>query len=220
MEVDISRDNEIRFKAQLLKSYIMGMFPKSFCKIREFDNLYSPNRRTWANREIRLDIRYLNKMVVDKVHIDILNVDCDLDYFKLDIAGITVGEIKKFATFRNDVVKCCAVPSKLSMSNYIDRLEVVKKGFKMIVYAHKIILTYNIPKKYSSFFRYSGIVTKKEIVLAEKYSISNSEKEIVTKIFNAVNTCEKTLTDKIEESKRIMNSSIREAINIMDLSKV
>lgn len=215
-----SRDNEIRFKVQLLKSYIMGMFPKSFCRIHEYDNLYSTNSRSWSRREIRLNIRYLNKMVVDSVHVDLGNVDWDLDNFKLESIGITVGEIKKLATFRNEVVKCCAIPSKLSMRNYMDRLEVVKKGFKMDVCANKIVLAYNIPRKYSSYFRYSGIVTKKELILSEKYVISNSEKEIITNTFNTINTFEKTLSDKVEECKKIMNTSIREAVKIMDLSKV
>ncbi len=133
--------NEIRFKAQLLKAYILGMFPKKFCKVQTSDCLEA----RWGARYFLLRVKYLNKLMQEDYRITIGNKDTDLDEYVSD-NGLKVKDITALANYRNKVVKAISTPSKLSMRSYKDELVVTHKDVKMDILPRSITITHVLPR--------------------------------------------------------------------------
>ena len=96
--------NLIKFKAQLLKTYIMGMFPKSFCKVKENDLLEPRPWMIHTNKRVELNVTYLHGLFTDCYIVDKNSLNIELEDFVSSRFGIKVKNITRLVTFRNEVV--------------------------------------------------------------------------------------------------------------------
>lgn len=211
-KLSVEDANAIKFKGQLLKAYILGKFPKNFCKIQEYDHTQTQSNR-WRSHgdgKFQLYLRYLNRMVVDNIYIDHKNVDEDFDNYVMD-SGIKVSEIPDLCSFRNTVVKCLNIPSKLSMRHYQTRLYVKHKNVEMIVDSNKISMKCSIANNIRKFVRlHNSDIPELEINLAEKYKIT--PEQIVT----LTETSKKLFGFNTEIEKKIYNCKLEIAKFVKD----
>jgi hypothetical protein len=196
-------NNSIRFKAQLVKTYLSAMFPKSFFKIKETDNLdkrsYYIRGHGYLNAYV-LSFTYLNKMFSGAIVIDKDNVDRDLEKYKT-LDGVMITDIPKICKFRNDFCKIFATPSKLSISGS-NGLEIGTKNVKVWVSDKgEVTITPNIKKAYNRL--YSNSLMRK-FFLVKPGEINDDEKALIKSLFDKTTT----LVSDIDKRESALMSDI------------
>jgi hypothetical protein len=213
--MDNDTKNVIAFKIQLLKTYIMGMFPKKFCQIFDDDHVNRYFYYSRGNSQIpkgkAITVSYLNKLVHDVIYISADNVDLELDDYVFENGKFKVGDIRAVANFRNEVVKCCQVPSKVTISTTVDKMTMLHKQFSMTVAADRIDITF-IPRKRDLEHFPTINVPCKSIILATPYVITEEDKQIIKSTYNIFPTFDKMVSVKKQQNRLETSQMLVDAV--------
>lgn len=214
--MDNDTKNVIAFKIQLLKTYIMGMFPKKFCQIFDGDYVnryfyYSRGNNVPMPKGQAITVSYLNKLVHDVIYISADNVDLELDDYVFVNGKFKVGDIRAVANFRNEVVKCCQVPSKVTISTTVDKMTMLHKQFSMTVASDRIDITF-IPRKRDLEHFPTINVPCKSIILATPYVITEEDKQIIKSTYNIFPTFDKMVTVKKQQNRLETSQMLVDAV--------
>lgn len=202
-------NNLIKFKAQMLKSYILGMFPKSFCKICEFDN--TEHRMAWSHPRIVLKVRYLNGLFTDDYVINQQSVDTELDDFVSDKHYVSIKDITKLVVFRNEVVKCIGLPSKLTLTCEASALKICKKNISIYIEPSKI--TYYFTPSNEKHLNFIARELKSRVfTLAEPYKISTTEKDLITAYFKSLESLSSNIDSIIDSTILKLSNDVSDLI--------
>lgn len=213
--MDNDTKNAIAFKIQLLKTYIMGMFPKKYCQILDGDRInryyYYRGASNMMPKGQAITITYLNKLVYDVIYISEDNVDLELDDYVFKSGKFKVGNIRTIANFRNDVVKCCSVPSKMTITTADDKMIAQHKQFSMSVASDRIDITF-LPRKRDIEHFPTINVPCKSIILATPYVITEEDKQIIKSIYNIFPTFDKMVSAKKQQNRLETSQMLVDAI--------
>ena len=155
--MDQTTKNAIRFKGQLLKTYLGAMFPKNFFKIKELDGLEGGRYqrdftgRSYYGSEYILSFSYLNKMYVDGITVNSRNLDNDLETYRTN-QGVLITDIKTICDYRNELCKVISVPSKLTLAgSNKDSFTIQRNGVFLTVKDKLITVKAELSKKDGMF---------------------------------------------------------------------
>lgn len=209
--MDSTTKNTIRFKGQLLKTYLGAMFPKSFFKIKELDGLDNTrgyqrdfSGRAYYGNDYVISFSYLNKMYVDSITVTSKNVDVDLESYKTN-QGFLITDIKTICDFRNDLCKIISVPSKLTLSGSDkDSLTIQRNGVFLTAKGTLISVKAELSKKDGALMgssRYGYTFPESHIKLASSKSITEDEKVKIKKVWDLYSSINSTLYKRVSEMR-------------------
>lgn len=185
--------NLIKFKSQMLKAYIMGMFPKSFCRI-SISDYTNPVVSRWSRPNepyIVLNVKYLHKLFCDSYTIKKECLDTEMDEYVSDRLSIKIKDITRLVTFRNEVVNMFGLPSKLTLRSYpLDILSINRQDYNIDIAPSSIKFRLTLAAQSRTIWRNRSLagalrIRVKSFKLSESYKISESEKIEIRNYYKA-----------------------------------
>ena len=211
--------NALKFKAQLIDIYIQGLFPKKFFVTYIHDHIVNhwldkiTNPRNHAyyydnvEPNVEITFKYLKGLVKFDVQLTLGDLDKEITDVNLN-TEFNLSELKDICTYRNNICKLIAVPSKCSVNpivtyNYsnsyrtyrYDGVSILKNGVRLDIKRDLVIVNRVFSKTESNIFNIDSV--KKEFKIEDFRNVSD---ETISAIKVAIeNTIKIKTSDKIKE---------------------